>query len=128
MTLLITLFIIVIILGALLGGKSFGGTIRTGCGVFSLLLMILIGAIYYAASASQQERRDTETVSSGTSVFRVKEDCETYTKPTIDSDIAGYLVKGDEVFIENPDQFNYFYALVKNGQTVYIRKACLTKP
>jgi len=40
---LLTLLIIVVIIGALLGADSFGETIRTGCGCLGILL--LIGAI-----------------------------------------------------------------------------------
>ena len=42
MELLVGLFILVVILGALFGGKSFGGTIRTGCGVLLLFVFALI--------------------------------------------------------------------------------------
>lgn len=43
---LLTLLIIVVIIGALLGADSFGETIRTGCGCLGILL--LIGAIGFA--------------------------------------------------------------------------------
>ena len=47
MELIVGLFIVVVILGALFGGKSFGGTIRTGCGILILLaiLLVVIGAM-----------------------------------------------------------------------------------
>lgn len=40
MEFLFGIFLIVLFLGALAGGKSFGGTIRTGCGC---LILIVIG-------------------------------------------------------------------------------------
>jgi len=38
---LIIIFIFIVIAGALLGGKSFGGTIRKGCGCLAALLVIM---------------------------------------------------------------------------------------
>jgi len=40
---LVGLFILVVILGALFGAKSFGGTIRTGCLI--LILLVVIGMV-----------------------------------------------------------------------------------
>ena len=42
MEVLVGLFILVIVLGALVGAKSFGGTIRAGCGVLLLLIALAI--------------------------------------------------------------------------------------
>lgn len=39
---LLTLLIIVVIIGALLGADSFGETIRTGCGCLGILLLIAV--------------------------------------------------------------------------------------
>lgn len=39
---LVILFIVVVIIGALLGGNSFGGTIRSGCGCISVVLIIIV--------------------------------------------------------------------------------------
>lgn len=37
---LLTLLVVVVIIGALLGADSFGETIRTGCGCLGLLLVL----------------------------------------------------------------------------------------
>jgi hypothetical protein len=44
---LVVVFIIVVFLGALAGGKSFGDTIRTGCGclIFIIIAIFIIGFI-----------------------------------------------------------------------------------
>lgn len=43
---LLTLLIIVVIIGALLGADSFGETIRTGCGCLGMIIAIgLIGLV-----------------------------------------------------------------------------------
>lgn len=39
--LLIGIFVLVVIFGALAGGKSFGGTVRKGCGCLSILLILV---------------------------------------------------------------------------------------
>ncbi len=46
MEILVILLIIAIIIGALLGGKSFGGTVRKGCGFifWFVLIVAIIGA------------------------------------------------------------------------------------
>lgn len=43
MTWIIIIFIVIIILGVLFGGESFGDTIRKGCGC--LVSIIIIGAL-----------------------------------------------------------------------------------
>lgn len=49
---LIVLLVIAIIIGAILGGKSFGGTVRIGCGFLILLVIIIavVGVILYSNS------------------------------------------------------------------------------
>ena len=129
---LIPLLIIAIIIGALLGGKSFGGTLRKGCGFLILLVIIIvtIGVIFYSLSESKKFPHNKEAVSSSTTpaYFIVKHYCKTYTKPNIKSDISGYLEEGKELFIENINKFNYFYEVSdENGRNSYVRKECLIK-
>jgi hypothetical protein len=38
----ITLLVIIIILGALAGGNTFGETIRSGCGCLVLIIVVLV--------------------------------------------------------------------------------------
>jgi len=89
------LLIVAIILGALLGGKNLGDTIRKGLGCLVLLLIIIIGAIIYSISGPKNGSAPQETVSSSNAYayFIVKHNCETYTKPNKNSEIYGYLSK-----------------------------------
>ncbi len=124
--------IVVIILGALLGGKSFGGTVRIGCGFLILLVVIIvaIGVVLYSRSESKKAPNNKEAVSSSnaSAYFIVKQDCQTYTKPNIKSDISGHLEVGKELLVENVNKFNYFYEVSdENGKNSYIRKEYLIK-
>ena len=49
------LFIVIVILGALFGGKSFGSTIRTGCGV--LVLLVILAIVIAALGLSRGKNR-----------------------------------------------------------------------
>jgi hypothetical protein len=127
---LIVFLIVIIILGALLGGKSFGGTVRIGCGFFILLVIIALGIFFYSQSESNNAPNKKEAVSSSeaSAYFIVKQDCQTYTKPNIKSDISGHLEIGKELLVENVNKFNYFYELLdENGKSSYVRKECLIK-
>ena len=119
-----------IILGALLGGRSFGGTVRKGCGFLILLVIIIIaiGVIFYSRTESKKDPNNKEAVSSrnASTYFIVKEDCQTYTKPNIKSDISGHLEVGKELLVVNVNKFNYFYEVSdENGKNSYVRKECL---
>ena len=125
---LIVFLIIIIILGALLGGKSFGDTIRIGCGFFILLVIIATGVFFCSRSESNNAPNIKEAVSSSvvSAYFIVKQDCQTYTKPNIKSDISGHLEVGKELLVENVNKFNYFYEVSdENGKNSYVRKECL---
>ena len=130
---LVILLIIVIILGALLGGKSFGGTVRKGCGFLILLIIIIavaIGAILYSVADSNNDPDNNEAVSRGniSAYFIVKQDCRTYTSPDIESDSAGYLVEGTEILVRNISKYRYFYEVpASEGKTSYVLKECLIK-
>ena len=128
MEILIPLLIIAIILGALLGGKSFGSTVRKGCGSLILLVIIIvaIGVIFYSQSESKRAPHNKEAVSSSTTpaYFIVKQYCQTYTKPNIKSDISGLLEEGKELLVENVNKFNYFYEISdENGKKVTSEKS-----
>lgn len=127
---LLVILIIVIIVGALLGGKSFGGTIRKGCGFFALILGILIvafllfGLLETSTSDSQQEK-STEEYSAR---FTAIDDCPIYSKPDIKSDSLGVLEVGQEFFVKEVHRFKYFYTITdENENHVYVRKKCLER-
>lgn len=130
MEILVPLLIVVIILGALLGGKSFGGTVRKGCGFLILIIIIAIGVIFYAWSESKKAPNNKEATSSSidSAYFIVKQGCQTYTKPNIESDISGNLEVGKEFLVENVNKFNFFYEVTdENAKISYVRKECLIR-
>ena len=51
MEIVVGLFILIVILGARTGAKSFGGTIRAGCGL--LLTLVVVAIVYIAVVASR---------------------------------------------------------------------------
>jgi uncharacterized protein YpmB len=128
MEFLIVLLVIAIIIGAIFGGKSFGGTVRIGCGFIIMIVIIIavLGAVIYAVSEYNDASNNTEAVSSSPTYFIVKQDCQTYTKPDIESDISGQLEKGEEILVKNANKFKYFYEVTDEiGKTSYVRKECL---
>ncbi|MFM8342428.1 MAG: tetratricopeptide repeat protein, partial [Methylomonas sp.] len=52
MVALVILIIVVVIVGALFGGESFGGTIRTGCGTLLFLLLLSIFIVFFVLTYS----------------------------------------------------------------------------
>jgi hypothetical protein len=50
MELVVGLFILIVILGALAGAKSFGGTIRAGCGCLLTLAVFAIAIVMVVTS------------------------------------------------------------------------------
>jgi len=115
MEILIPLLIVLIIIGALLGGKSFGGTIRKGCGflIFLLILGAVIGVLW----------TDDDSAN-----FFASENCQIYSKPNIESDTSGNLEIGKEFFVDDINKFNYFYEITdENEKKVFVRKECLKR-
>lgn len=123
---LVVLLVIVIFIGALLGGNSFGGTVRKGCGFLLMLVIIIaiaISVLFYSRTNSKKTHEDQEVVSTH---FTVKENCLTYIKPNIESEVSGKLEIGKEFFIENVNKYKYFYEITnKNGKKTFVRKNCL---
>lgn len=131
-TILGILLIVVIIFGALMGGKNLGDTVRKGCGCFVVLLIIIVGAIiyFYNKPETKKDPSPQEKVSTinDNAYFIVKQNCVTYTKPNKNSEKSGDLEVGEELFIENINKFNYFYEVIEdNREKSYILKECLRK-
>lgn len=126
---LLVFFIIVVIIGALLGGKSFGGTIRKGCGFFVMLVIIAIAMSVYSSRIDLENGPENQEVSSTvdkSARFVVKENCQTYTQPNIKSDSSGNLENGRDLFVEDINKFDYFYEITNgNGKKEFVRKECL---
>ena len=132
MEVLMPLLIIVIIIGALLGGKSFGGTVRKGCGFIILLVIIFVvlGVFVNSQNNSKKTPENKEVISVGnnSAYFIVKENCQTFIKPNIESNVSGNLETGKEFFVEAINKFNYFYEITdQNGKKVFVRKKCLKR-
>jgi hypothetical protein len=126
--------IVLIIFGALVGGKNLGDTVRKGCGCFIFLLILIIGAItiIYTITISETKKdsnsQEKVSTSNNNTYFIVKQNCETYTKPNKKSKISGYLESGEELYIKNINKFNYFYEVTENnGEKSYILKGYLRK-
>jgi hypothetical protein len=127
---LIPLLIVVIIVGAILGGKSFGETISKGCGCLTLLAIIIAVIIVVLYSWPESETApnniDANSTSNSSVYFIVKQNCETYTKPDINSEVSGQLEIGQVFIVENVSRFNYFYELSdQDAEKSYVRKECL---
>ena len=130
MEIFVTLLVVILILGALIGGKSLGGIIRKGLGCLVLLLLISIGILVFTKSSTKKDAipQEVDSWSKEHGYFTVKEDCETYTKPDKDSEISGYLKAGHELHIEHVDKFNYFYEVKQDGGRIsYVLKENLRK-
>lgn len=124
MELFVIILIVVVIIGALLGGRSFGGTIRKGCGFIVFLFLIIIGAslyLYWINNDPAPSEEVSPIIKSG--YFIVKQNCGTYEKPNIDSEISGYLETGQELYIKNINKYKYFYEFNKeDGKKSYVLK------
>lgn len=60
--------------------------------------------------------------------FLVKENCQPFVKPNIESDVSGNLEIGQEFFVEDIDKFNYFYEITaKSGKKAFVRKEYLKR-
>lgn len=131
MEIFIIILIVIIILGALIGGKNLGDTVRKGCGcIVLLLIIILIGGIIYSTSGPNEDSTPQEAILSSNdyAYFIVKQNCETYIKPNKNSEISGYFEAGQELYIKNMNKFNYFYEVNEdNGRKSYILKDNLRK-
>jgi hypothetical protein len=132
---LVGILIVIVILGALLGGKGFGSVVRRGCGFVLLLIIgavvIIFIGVWYDQSATITEppgsNRNSLSTDNG-AYFQAKETCPIYSKPDIDSDTLDFLKFDSQIWVENPDRYKYFYTLIENNQDVgYVRKGCFEK-
>lgn len=126
---ILVLLAVVVIIGALLGGKSFGGTVRKGCGFLIMLLIfgiIAIGIFY--SSRTNPEDQEAISATENSPNYIATENCVTYSKPDIESVSSGYLEKDKDYFVENSDKFKYFYEITfQNNAKLFVRKECLAR-
>ena len=132
MGVIITLLIVAVIIGALLGGKTFGGTVKRGCGFLVVLVLLAAtgGAYILWKNYSERIRENQEVISIGdnSAYFIVTDTCPTYVKPNIESHVYGSLEAEKEIFVETIDKFNYFYEISdETGKRVFVRKECLKR-
>ena len=131
---ILVLLAVVVIIGALLGGKSLGGTIRKGCGFFILLLIlgiVAVGILQYLSADSentQDEEKDLISTPYNSPNFIAKENCNTYPEPNIESGSSGNLEIGKDYFVKDSNKFNYFYEItLEKGGKLFVRKECLKR-
>ena len=126
---ILVLLAVVVIIGALLGGKSFGGTVRKGCGVLILLLIIgiiVIGIFYY--SKTDIENQESIPTLENSPHYIATENCATYSKPDIESTSEGSLESGKDYFVKDYNKFKYFYEITfQDGEKLFVRKECLER-
>lgn len=120
---------VVVIIGALLGGKSFGGTVRKGCGFLIMLLIlgiVVIGILYYIRT-NPADQESIPTLENSPN-YIATENCTTYSKPDIESTSEGSLETGNDYFVEDSSKFEYFYEITfKNGEKLFVLKGCLER-
>ena len=118
----VVLFIVILIIGALLGGKNLGDTFRKGCGCFVILILLLVfGSIYFFSNYyhTNENKEITEQKLS----YTLTSDSDVYLKPDINSEVIGYAFEGEEFEVSEPQKFNYFYEVkLENGQNAYLLK------
>ena len=127
---LVGIFVIVVILGALFGARSFGGTVKRGCGILFLIAAVGTLLLLFLISSSRTTGEPQEEVSTEDSptTFVADKSCVLYSKPNIQSDSVGVTKAGDTYEVEDADRYKYFYKLsYEHGSTFYVRKRCLTK-
>ena len=125
----LVLLAVVVIIGALLGGKSFGGTVRKGCGFLIMLLIlgiVVIGILYYIRT-NPADQESIPTLENSPN-YIATENCTTYSKPDIESTSEGSLETGNDYFVEDSSKFEYFYEITfKNGEKLFVLKGCLER-
>ena len=126
---IVVLLAVVLILGALLGGKSFGGTVRKGCGFLIMLLIIgiIVIGIFYYSKPDTENQESSPTLENSPNYIAI-ENCITYNKPDIESTSEGSLETGNDYLVEDSSKFKYFYEITfKNGEKLFVRQECLER-
>jgi uncharacterized protein YgiM (DUF1202 family) len=127
---LVGIFVIVVILGALFGARSFGGTVKRGCGILFLIASIgtLLLLFLISSSNTADEPQEVVYTEDSSTTFVVDKSCVLYSKPNIKSDSVGVTKGGDTYEVEDADRYKYFYKLsYDHGSTFYVRKECLRR-
>ncbi|MDR5589011.1 hypothetical protein ACWBC2_06155 [Salegentibacter agarivorans] len=126
---ILVLLAVVLIIGALLGGKSFGGTVRKGCGFLIILLVlgIIVIGIFYYSKTDTEDQESIPTLENSPN-YIATENCATYSKPDIESTSEGSLETGNNYLVEDSSKFKYFYEITfKNGEKLFVRQECLER-
>jgi outer membrane protein assembly factor BamE (lipoprotein component of BamABCDE complex) len=108
---IIFLLIVIIIFGALLGGKTFGGTVRKGCSLLLAVLLVLFGAYFFLNSNAEEDSTHSDTIPTiiEKSNYISKHKCALYEKADINSEVIRYIEEGEYFNVRDKDKFNYFY-------------------
>jgi heme A synthase len=67
---LLVILAVVIVIGAILGGNSFGETVRKGCGCITIIILLLIAAAIYVGSNVDIDDADTSHTPNETTVLK----------------------------------------------------------
>lgn len=114
---------IIVLIGALFGAKSFGGTIRVGCGLLILLAIgIFVLILLFGESNSNENGSGKQSPTAKT--LTATDTCLIYIEPDINSNSIGRLSVGQSFQVQNPSRYKYFYRI---QDTLYVRKECLDK-
>lgn len=127
--------VIIIIIGALLGGKTFGETLKKGCGFIFIMIILLalgIGLLFYyykvSDKAVENENHKTNLSTDNSTYFIAQKNCRAYQKPDIQSKIIDSIEIGEDFFVKETNKFIYFYKVEDaEGKILHIQKECLKK-
>lgn len=115
------------LLGALLGGRSFGETLRKGCGCLSgILLVAFLGTLtvfLIGLSAEDTPPAPVPRARPDAGPYRVTRATPAHARPDIRSDTLLFLEPGTPLRVEEPERFRYFYGFTTGeGQRAYVLK------
>ena len=117
-----------IIIGALLGGRTFGETVRKGCGCMAVVLLIFLGLFAFLVIIPNAEPTYDPVEEAAYLTFIATDNCTAYASPDISSNVVGELESGRKYVVQNADRFQYFYEVARSDDIIqYVRKECLTR-
>ncbi len=125
---LITFLALIVIVGALVGGKSLGGTIRLGCLTISALTIGLLILVAIMSNGSEEIPENEKENQSSPALLMAIDTCQSYSQPDINSAPKGKIQPETQFEVSNPLRYKYFYKITTSiGETVYVQKSCLQK-
>lgn len=119
------------LLGALLGGRSFGETLRKGCGCLSAILFLAFLAAFslflIGLSAEDATPDPVRRTHPGSTTYRVSRSTPAHVRPDIRSDTLLLLTPGTRLVVDDPERYRYFYGFfTSEGLRAYVLKDQVT--